>query len=101
MKLTLGGYYDASSAGASKMTHLVGDGGGRPETLSINGSAVPQSTRSQVRWARPGIITIDNLPAGTVSDAGVTTGVTFPSNSIDCLSWAGGSFRTRCAGFRR
>ena len=94
MQLTLGGYYDASSAGASKMTHLVGDGGGRPETLSINGSAVPQSNPFPgslgSAWDNPTYA----LPAGTVSDAGVTTGVTFPSNSIDCLSWAGVLFRT-------
>jgi hypothetical protein len=94
MELSLGGYYDASNAGPSKMTHLVADGGLRPETLSINDTPVPESNPFPgalgSAWDNPTY----TLPAGSVSDAGVTTGVTFPSSSIDCLSWAGVLFRT-------
>ena len=94
MQLTVGGYYDATSTAAGKMTHIVADGGLRPETLSINGSVIQDSNPFPgslgSAWDNP---TYD-LAAGTVADDGVTTGVTFPSTSIDCLSWAGILLRT-------
>lgn len=93
MQLNVGGYYDATAGAAAKMTHLVANGGGRPETLKINqqvvGGTNPLSGALGSAWDNP---TFD-VP-GTVSDAGVTTGVTFPSPSIDCLSWAGVVMRT-------
>src|SRR5688500_590927 len=89
MELSLGGYYDASNAGPSKMTHLVADGGLRPETLSINDTPVPESNPFPgalgSAWDNPTY----TLPPGSVADAGVTTGGTLSSTSIDCLSRAG------------
>jgi hypothetical protein len=87
MELNIGGYYDATVTASARMTHIVGDGGLRPETLSVNGQVVggdnPFSGSLGSSWDNPTF----TVP-GTVSDTGVTTGVTFPSSSIDCLSWA-------------
>ena len=88
MSLTVGGYYDASATPGARMTHMVANGRNRPETLSINGAVVggsnPLSGTLGDAW--------DNFThniSGAISDTGVPTGVTFPTSSIDCLSWAG------------
>ncbi len=93
MNLNIGGYYDASASPAAKMTHLVGNGDIWPDTLTINGTVVggsnPFAGTLGSAWDNPTY----GVP-GSVSDTGVSTGVTFPSSAIDCLSWTGVVFST-------
>ena len=87
MDVNIGGYYDATPNASARMTHLVGNGGLRPETLAVNGETVggsnPFSGALGSAWDNPTF----TVP-GTVGDGGVPTGVSYPSASIDCLSWA-------------
>lgn len=85
--MDVGAYWDASATPAAKMTYLVGNGGHRPETLTLNGLAAdgsnPFSGLLGSAWDNP------TFPvSGTVLDTGVPTALTFPSSSIDCLSFA-------------
>ncbi|MEO5896761.1 MAG: hypothetical protein ABIS06_13770 [Vicinamibacterales bacterium] len=93
MSVNVGGYYDATGTPNAKMTHMVGDGGSRPEILTVNGAIVggsnPFSGALGSAWDNP---TYD-VP-GTVLDLGVPTGLSFASTNIDCLSWAGVLLRT-------
>ena len=93
MSITVGGYYDAATSANAKMTHMVGDGGAKPETLNVNlntvGGSNPFSGAEGSAWDNPTY----SVP-GTVLDSGVPTSLTFPSTNIDCLSWAGVLLRT-------
>ncbi len=86
--LDIAGYYDATASPNAKVTHLVADGGLRPETLSVNNVLIADSNpfRSQqgTAWDNP-----TYAVTGAVLDTGIPTSLSFPSASIDCLTWAG------------
>jgi hypothetical protein len=88
MGVNIAGYYDATDGAKAKMTHMVADGGSRPEILTVNGAIVQQSNPfSGARgsaWDNP-----TYSVTGAVLDSGVPTTVSFASTNIDCLSWAG------------
>ena len=86
--LDVAGYYDATTSPSAKITTLVADGRNRPETLTINGTAIadPNPFRGTLgsAWDNP---TFD--VTGTVSDTGIPLALTYPSSSMDCLIFAG------------
>ena len=86
--LNVGAYYDAADTSNAKLTTFVADGRNRPENLSINGNPIadtnPFRSAQGSAWDNP------EFPvSGPVLDAGIPVEMTFPSSSIDCLTWAG------------
>jgi hypothetical protein len=86
--LNVGGYYDAADTANAKLTTFVADGRNRPENLSINENPIadtnPFRSAQGSAWDNP-----EFTVTGTVADTGIPVEMTFPSSSIDCLTWAG------------
>ncbi len=85
--LNVGAYYDAADTSNAKLTTFVADGRNRPENLSINGNPIadtnPFRSVQGSAWDNP-----EFTVTGAVLDTGIPVEMTFPSNSIDCLTWA-------------
>ena len=86
--LNVGAYYDAADTSNAKLTTFVADGRNRPENLRINGNPIadtnPFRSAQGSAWDNP-----EFTVTGPVLDTGIPVEMTFPSSSIDCLTWAG------------
>jgi hypothetical protein len=86
MDLTLKGFYQASATAAARMTHLVGNGDGFQEQLTVNGTPVPGTNpfggASGAAWDNP-TYSVSGL---AITDS-VSTKVEPVVSSVDCLEW--------------